>query len=69
MRKSFGKILLGAFAVSLFAVACNNKKEENKRDTPAEDSVKVEQAPPQVTDSTPKSTVDSLDTKPVKPGE
>ena len=69
MRKTFGKLLLGAFALSLIAVACNNKKEEKKADAEVKDSTKVEQAPPSTTDSTQKSGGDSLDTKPVKPGE
>lgn len=69
MRKTFGKILVGAFAVSLFAVACNNKKEEKKTDTPTDDTTKVEPMPPATTDSTGKTGGDSLDTKPVKPGE
>lgn len=67
MRKTISKILLGAFLLSLVTVACNSKKDK-KEEPPKEDTTKVEPAPPATTDTTAKKG-DTLDTRPVKPGE
>lgn len=72
MRKNFGKILMAVIMLSVVAVACNNKKDK-KDDAPKDDTTVVQPAPepmPAGPDSTGKpGGGDTLDTRPVKPGE
>lgn len=67
MRKTFCKVLLGAFMLSAIAVACNNKKDK-KEEPPKEDATKVEPVT-QPIDTLKPATGDTPDTRPVKPGE
>ena len=68
MRKPLYQFLAGLFLVAAIAVSCNSKKD--KKEEPVKtDTTVVEPAPaPPVTDTT-KKTGDTLDTRPVKPGE
>lgn len=59
------RFLLGALLLSFAVASCNNKKDK-KEDTPTEE-VKTEPAPSGGDSVT--QPVDTLDTRPVKPGE
>ena len=69
-KKTAYRLLLGAFMLSLVAVACNNKKDK-KDDTVKQDTTVVEPVPlPPVKDTTmDKDTADVRPIDPVKPGE
>lgn len=68
MRKNFGKILMAVIMLSVVAVACNNKKDK-KDDAPKEDTTTVQPAPAITAPDTTKMDGDTMDTRPVKPGE
>lgn len=66
IKKTAYRLLLGVMLLSFTVAACNNKKE--KKEEPATtDTLKPAPPPVQPIDTTGKK--DSLDDKPVKPGE
>ena len=65
MPKSAYQILLGFLILTFTVVACNSKKEEDKKETPTETTVKpADVTPPSTGYSTGKK--DSIVEKPVK---
>lgn len=67
MRKTISRVLAGVVLLSVMAVACNNKKDK-KEEPPKEDTVTKTEPVTNPPDTTVK-TGDTLDTRPVKPGE
>lgn len=68
IKKTAFRFLLGAMLLSFAVVACNNKKDK-KEEPSGPDTTKVVAPPAQTPDSTGKNTGDTLNDKPVKPGE
>lgn len=58
------RLMAGLFAVALLAAACNNKKEGEKKDPPADTPI-VKPMPP----DTPMNKTDTINNRPTAPGD